>query len=402
MSEKQRNSAMGMMVLAILLVALNLRPAISSIGPMLEPIRADLNLSNSEVSLLTAIPVFCMGLFAPLAVLFGRKFGLKRSIAILLLVIGSFTLVRGFFPTYPVLLASAFLIGLAIAIISPLLSAMIKRDFPMRTAALIGVFSFGMGLGATLSSGLTGVFYTIADWPLAIASWSLLSVVAVVIWLRVEQPTEVKAVKTGIEEIVRVSPWKSKRAWYMLLFFGCQSALFFSMLTWLAPIAIEKGMSVLAAGGVLTLMAAVQIAGNISIPLFFNKFPNRLGWIITVLASGTLGILLLMFGSLAVIWVAAAFIGVALGGLFPIALLMPLDETSSADEANSWTAMTQSGGYIISAFMPLIIGIVYDQTGNHDITLIMFLVFIIFMVVFAVLLNKKSESIPQDLTEKNL
>ncbi|ANU10799.1 MFS transporter [Planococcus antarcticus DSM 14505] len=402
MSEKQRNSAMGMMVLAILLVALNLRPAISSIGPMLEPIRADLNLSNSEVSLLTAIPVFCMGLFAPLAVLFGRKFGLKRSIAILLLVIGSFTLVRGFFPTYPVLLASAFLIGLAIAIISPLLSAMIKRDFPMRTAALIGVFSFGMGLGATLSSGLTGVFYTIADWPLAIASWSLLSVVAVVIWLRVEQPTEVKAVKTGIEEIVRVSPWKSKRAWYMLLFFGCQSALFFSMLTWLAPIAIEKGMSVLAAGGVLTLMAAVQIAGNISIPLFFNKFPNRLGWIITVLASGTLGILLLMFGSLAVIWVAAAFIGVALGGLFPIALLMPLDETSSADEANSWTAMTQSGGYIISAFMPLIIGIVYDQTGNHDITLMMFLVFIIFMVVFAVLLNKKSESIPQDLTEKNL
>lgn len=389
MAEKQKNPAIGMMVVAILFVALNLRPAISSIGPMLEPIRADLNLSNSEVSLLTAVPVFCMGLFAPLAVLFGRKFGLKRSIAMLLIAIGLFTLLRGFQPTYPILLASAFFIGLAIAIISPLLSAMIKRDFPMRTAALIGVFSFGMGLGATLSAGLTGVFYTVADWPLAIASWGLLSIVALIIWLRVEQPVEVKPMESGLEKMVRASPWKTKRAWYMLLFFGCQSALFFSMLTWLAPIAIEKGMSVLAAGGVLTLMSAVQIAGNISIPLFFNKFPNRLGWILTVLAFGTLGIFLLMFGNVAAIWMAAAFIGVALGGLFPIALLMPLDETTSADEANSWTAMTQSGGYIISAFMPLTIGIVYDQTGNHQITLIMFLVFILLMVVFAVLLNKK-------------
>ncbi|WP_142826318.1 MFS transporter [Planococcus soli] len=389
MAEKQKNAAMGGMVLAILFVALNLRPAISSIGPMLEPIRADLNLSNSEVSLLTAVPVFCMGLFAPLAVLFGRKFGLKRSIAVLLLAIGVFTLARGFMPTYPVLLASAFFIGLSIAIISPLLSAMIKRDFPMRTAALIGVFSFGMGLGATLSAGLTGVFYSVADWPLAIASWSLLSIAAVVIWLRVEQPAEEKPERSGLEEIAGISPWKNKRAWYMLLFFGCQSALFFSMLTWLAPIAIEKGMSVLAAGGVLTLMSAVQIAGNISIPLFFNKFPNRLGWILAVLSFGTVGILLLMFGSVTAVWAAAAFIGVALGGLFPIALLMPLDETASADEANSWTAMTQSGGYIISAFMPLTIGIVYDQTGNHSITLTMLLIFIFLMVIFAVLLNKK-------------
>ena len=392
MVEKQKKSTLGLMIAAILFVALNLRPAISSIGPMLEPIRADLNLSNSEVSLLTAVPVFCMGLFAPLAVWFGRKFGLKRSIALLLMAIGLFTLVRGFWPTYPVLLASAFFIGLAIAIIGPLLSAMIKRDFPLRTAALIGVYSFGMGLGATLSAGLTGVFYTIADWPLAIASWSLLSIAAIIIWLRVKQPVEEAAVEEEAK-VERISPWRNKRAWYMLLFFGLQSALFFSMLTWLAPIAIEKGMSLLAAGGVLTLMTAVQIAGSISIPQFFNKFPNRLMWTLIVLASGTIGILLLMFGSLATIWIAAAFIGVALGGLFPIALLMPLDETTSADEANSWTAMTQSGGYIISAFMPLTIGVVYDQTGNHAITLLLLLGFVVLMAVFALLLNNKKEAI---------
>ncbi|ANU24829.1 MFS transporter [Planococcus donghaensis] len=377
------------MVIAILFVALNLRPAISSIGPMLDPIRIDLNLSSSEVSLLTAIPVFCMGLFAPLAIVFGRKFGLRRSIAFLLGVIGVFTLGRGFLPNYPVLLISAFFIGVAIAVISPLLSAIIKHSFPTRTPALIGVYSFGMGLGATLAAGLTGVFYIIADWPAAIASWSLLSVVAISIWLRVEQPTEEKVEEVDFE-IRRVSPLKNKRAWYMLLFFGAQSALFFSMLTWLAPIAIDKGMTVLTAGGVLTLMTAVQIVGNISIPLFFNKFPNRFIWTVIVLSSGSIGVLILMFGSLNMVWIAAAFIGVALGGLFPIALLMPLDETTTADDANSWTAMTQSGGYMISAFMPLVIGVIYDQTENHDITLLLFLSFIGLMLIFAFLLHKKN------------
>ncbi|MCH4827092.1 CynX/NimT family MFS transporter [Planococcus halocryophilus] len=389
MSEKKRKSALGLMVIAILFVALNLRPAISSIGPMLEPIRVDLNLSNSEVSLLTAVPVFCMGLFAPLAIVFGRKFGMKRSIAFLLGVIGVFTLLRGFLPSYPSLILSAFFIGVAIAVISPLLSAIIKHNFPTRTPALIGVYSFGMGLGATLAAGLTGVFYTISDWPLAIASWSLLSVIAISIWLRVEQPAEEK-VEASVFKMTQESPLKSKRAWYMLLFFGSQSALFFSMLTWLAPIAIDKGMSVLAAGGVLTLMTAVQIIGNISIPLFFDKFPNRLVWTVLVLSSGSFGVLLLMFGSVNLVWVAAAFIGVALGGLFPIALLMPLDETTTADEANSWTAMTQSGGYMISAFMPLVIGVIYDQTGNHDITLLLFLSFIGLMLIFAILLHKRN------------
>ncbi|WP_236610181.1 CynX/NimT family MFS transporter [Planococcus halocryophilus] len=162
------------------------------------------------------------------------------------------------------------------------------------------------------------------------------------------------------------------------------------MLTWLAPIAIDKGMSVLAAGGVLTLMTAVQIIGNISIPLFFDKFPNRLAWTVIVLSFGSLGVLLLMFGTVNLVWVAAAFIGVALGGLFPIALLMPLDETTTAEEANSWTAMTQSGGYMISAFMPLVIGIIYDQKGNHEITLFLFLSFIVLMLIFALLLHRRN------------
>ena len=388
MTAPSKKSVLGLMVLAIFFVSLNLRPAISSIGPLLETIRTDLALSNSQISLLTSVPVFCMGLFAPLAVGFNRKFGMKRSISILIIVIGTLTLVRGLVPSYPVLLASAFFIGLAIAIISPLLSAMIKRNFPTRTASLIGVYSFGMGLGATLSSGLTGVFYTILDWPLALASWGLLAIAALILWQRVEEP-ESDALEVRGEPVL--SPWKNKRAWLMLLFFAFQSALFFSLITWLAPIASDKGMNILAAGAVLTVMSLVQLVGNLSIPALLGKFPSSLLWTFLLLISGAAGILLLMIEGTAFIWLAAVLLGITLGGLFPIALLMPLDENTRADDVNSWTAMIQSGGYIISSIMPFGIGFLYDRYGTHDITLNLLLGYILVLAVCALLLNKKGE-----------
>ncbi|PSL41869.1 CP family cyanate transporter-like MFS transporter [Planomicrobium soli] len=384
-----KKSPLGLMVVAIFFISLNLRPAISSIGPLLETIRSDLDLTNSEVSLLTSVPVFCMGLFAPFAVWFGRRFGVKASITLLLLVIGLFTLLRGLVPTYPVLFASSFFIGLAIAIISPLVSAMIKQNFPSLTPALIGVYSFGMGLGAALSAGLTSVLYAAAGWPSALASWGLLAIAGILLWLRVEQPVK-KPSAVGTEKVrIQASPWKNKRAWFMLIFFAFQSALFFSLITWLAPIAIDKGMSVLSAGAVLTLMSAVQLLGNLSIPLLLEKFPSRFLWIIVSLALGAVGILMLLFGGVGFVWAAAVCLGLTLGSLFPIALLMPLDENQTAEGVNSWTAMIQSGGYIISGTMPFVIGILYDRYETHTITLSMLLGFSAILLIFACLLYIK-------------
>lgn len=389
MASNPKKSALGLMVVAILFVSLNLRPAISSVGPLLDTIRSDLSLSNSEISLLTSIPVFCMGLFAPLASTFNRKIGMKRSISLLIAAIGILTLLRGILPVYPVLLISSFFIGLSIAVISPLLSALIKRNFPTRTASLIGVYSFGMGAGATLASGLTGVFFTLAGWPFALASWSVLAIFAIVLWQRIQQPEEEEAELAGVPVI---SPWKNRRAWLMLLFFGFQSALFFSLITWLAPIAIGKGLDVLTAGAVLTVMTAVQLVGNLSIPALLSKFPSRLLWIMVSLVSGAAGLILLIVGGSGSIWLAAVFLGIMLGGLFPIALLMPLDENKRADDVNSWTAMIQSGGYIISSAMPFFIGFLYDSYGSHDITLLLLLSFIGALGILALMLNKKQLS----------
>ncbi|HLG27274.1 MAG TPA: MFS transporter [Paenisporosarcina sp.] len=383
---------MTSLLLAIFLIALNLRPAVTSIGPLLETIKNDLNLSNSEVSLLTAVPVICMGLFAPLAVHWLNKFGQKRGISLLIGVIGILTLVRAWLHDYVSLLVTAFVIGVAIAIIGPIISSLIKEKFPTRMASAIGIYSLGMGAGATLSAGLTGVLYVWVgeQWKFALAFWSTLALLAYLVWFVAMKPQNERAVTTEQQQATFRSPWTNRRAWLILLFFGFQASLFFSLTTWLASAASELGFSVIEAGSVISVLTVAQILANICIPLLLEKFPNRSFWIYFSLFIGTIGIVLLITGNVALIWPASILLGFTLGGLFPLALLLPLDETTDAKEANAWTAMVQTGGFIMGGLVPLAIGILYDFSGTHQMTYYVMLILIVGMFVVTLLLNKKA------------
>ena len=55
------------LVLLMVLVALNLRPALASLAPLLSRVQADTGLSAAAIGALTTMPVLCLGLFAPLA-----------------------------------------------------------------------------------------------------------------------------------------------------------------------------------------------------------------------------------------------------------------------------------------------------------------------------------------------
>ena len=382
-----------LVLLSIFLIALNLRPAITSIGPLLDTIRNDLQLSNSEVSLLTAIPVICMGVFAPFAVHWLNKFGQRQGIAILIGIIGISTLMRAWLNNYIALLVTAFVVGIAIAIIGPLLSSLIKEKFPTRTSSVIGPYSLGIGAGATISAGLTGVIYVWAgeQWEFALAFWSSMALLGCLVWIIAMKPEANQRVQinTDKQQTFR-SPWLNKRAWLILLFFGFQSSLFFALATWLASAVSELGFSLIQAGSVVSIMTISQIGANICISLLLMRFPNRFTWIYVSLIIGLIGIILLMTEIMALVWPASILLGITLGGLFPLALLLPLDETADAKEANAWTAMVQTGGYIMSGLVPLLIGILYDWSGTHKITFYVILALIVAMFIVTFMLNKKA------------
>ncbi|WP_432355684.1 MFS transporter [Sporosarcina sp. A2] len=381
---------------AIFAVSLNMRPAVTSIGPILDVIREQLSLSNAQVSLLTSLPIICMGVFASLAPVLNRKIGLNATMILMVAIIGVMTALREFVPTYAMLVVSSIGVGIAIAIAGPLLSAMIKQNFPHRAGAVIGIYSFGLGAGATLSTGLSAYLYEkTGSYPLALSIWAVLALVGIAAWLasasdhlivkhhpKRSVPQKAMAIR---------SPWKNKKAWLFLLFFGLQSAAFFSLVIWLAPIALSKGMTIIQAGTLVSMMTAVQIVLNLTIPLMMERYPGRKMWLLFILLIGLVAVALFWTGNLPLLWVGALLMGVPLGGMFPIALVLPLDETENAQETNSWTAMMQTGGYIIGGILPLVIGVLYDVTHNHQFTIGVFAILFIGMIVLAMLIGDKKE-----------
>lgn len=358
--------SMWISLAAIFFVSLNLRPSVTSVGPLLNTITNELGISNTQVSLLTSIPVFCMGLFAPFAVPIQKKLGYKWSINLLLVGIGVATAARLLISDYVSLMITSFITGLAIAIISPLINAFIKERFAHKIEPVIGLYSLAMGAGATISAGFTGVIFERSDsWQIALGVWGLLVIPALVLWTMASGGKE-----NASDRIQSVghgrNPWKNKTAWIILLFFGLQTSVFFTLATWLSPIAQEQGFSLVKAGTVLTTMSIVQMIGNIFIPILINKFPSRIMWLYILLTIGLTGAVTLLIDTNWAIWVGSIILGIALSGLFPIGLMLPLDEAKNNEEAGSWSSMVLSGGFMMSAIVPLLIGLGYDWTGSHS------------------------------------
>ncbi len=390
MDKKQWTVSLIFVVMSIFFVALNMRPAVTGIGPLFNVLMTNLEVSNTSMSFLTSIPVFCMGLFAPMAVPFQRKLGTKLAIVLLMIILIFANGLRFFQESYLLLVVTSFAAGLAIAMIGPILNAFIKKKFPQRFTIVIGIYSFGIGVGATLSAALTVSFYQYFNnqWTVALGMWALLALVALILWswaIPKEQGAEVE--ESAKNESAR-NPWVTGRAWSILLYFGLQTSLFFSMMSWLTPLLQDKGLTLKEASMMLTFMSIVQMIGNIAVPMLMEKWTNRIAWAVALGCLGLIGFTLLWLLSGIYLWLAVLIIGIVLSGLFPIGLLLPLDEARNDQEANSWSSMVFSGGFMLSAIIPVLIGVCYDITGNHTWTYVIFLALMLGIIATTGLLRK--------------
>ena len=354
-----------LMIIALFIASLNLRPSINSIAPLLETIRTSLGMNASVASLLTSIPVLCMGLFAPVAVKFSGKWGIERVLGWSLLVIGVGTILRFFTNSTSFLLITAFIAGIGIAFAGPLLPGFIKRHFPKHVPSMIAIYTVALTLGAALSSSLiVPMQNSMNSWQSALGIWGVLAFVAVLLWwlfvMRHIRPQDHLA-STGTKTRM---PWTNKKAWLLTLTFGLMAMLFYSFTAWLPEIIQGMGYSKSYAASALTIFVVVQIPVSLVLPILLRKFPSRRLWLTVAALLQLVGLVMLAFSIEPL--VATFFIGVGAGGLFSLNLLLPLDATDNPQEAAAWSAMTQSVGYVIGATGPLILGWIHDATDSFS------------------------------------
>ena len=157
--------------------------------------------------------------------------------------------------------------------------------------------------------------------------------------------------------------------WLFMLFYALQAALYFSTLTWLVPMSVDNGMSMIQGGMLLAAVMAMQVVFNLLFPILMEKYPARRNWIFLILGIGAIATGLFWTGDHTLMWIAAFMMGIPLGGLYSAAMMLPLDETVTSQGANSWTAMMQTGGCILGGLFPFVIGWIFDMTHNHNYTM---------------------------------
>lgn len=371
---------------ALTLAALNLRPAITSISPLLESIQAELGMSGATASLLTTLPVLCMGIFAPFAAIISKKIGLERAIFVSLIFITVATLMRGVVGSVLLLVITAFLAGIGIGLAGPLLSGFIKQHFPTKPG-FVSVYSVSLVIGAGIATGFAVPVYDgfNGNWQLALAVWGTLGLLALFFWIGLirKRPTALRTTDAAL-------PFKNKRALLITLFFGLMATVFYTITAWAAPIVMSFGYSTAMAAAGVTLFQLIQIPVSLVLPSIVSKY----GYMTTALIGCSLlelvGVVFLLIGFHPLL--ALGLIGLGAGGLFPLALMIPIIETDSADKASALSALNQGGGYVFAALGPLAVGTLYDLFGTFKPALYVLLFVILIMGTVQYLLGKKANA----------
>jgi CP family cyanate transporter-like MFS transporter len=358
----------GALVLALVLVALNLRPAIASVPPVLPDIQRDLGLSGTAAGALTALPVVCLGLFAPLAARLAGRFGVDRVVAWALVVLGAGTLARAVGGAAG-LFAATFIAGIGLAVGGALLPGIVKAHFAAdRAATVTGLYTTGLAGGALLAAALTVPLRNLlgGSWAPALAVWALPAVAALAVWRQVAAPAgpggpgPAEASPAGRGGL----PWRSGLAWRVTLYTGLQSLLFYASLTWLSPLFQARGWSAERAGALLAVFSLTQLVATLGLPVLADRTGDRRPWIALSVSACTAGLLALAVAPLAAPWLVAAVIGFGTGGQFAMALTLLVDAAADPAASRRLSGMAFLVGYLLAAAGPAAVGGLYDATGG--------------------------------------
>jgi len=353
-----------LLIFAIAVIALNLRPAIASVGPLIFEIRDDTGLSNTLLGLLTTLPVLAFGLFSVMTPLFTRRFGTEGTMALALILLTTGLLIRVIPSLIPLFLGTAIL-GVGIALGNTLLPGIVKKSFPRRFGLVTGIYSSMLGIGATIASAISVPLSEGAGlgWRWALGAWAAIAFIGLLIWLpQMKQNIPVIARRSLRQSLRQLGT--SKLAWNVSIFVGLQSLTFYTIIAWLPEILIERGMSAGNAGYMLALTQGTGVIGTFVIPAWAARRQRQRLPIIILVALEIISLLGLMASSLFLVELWAAMLGFCLGGSFGLALLFLVLRTRDSHSANELSGMAQSIGYTIASFGPAFFGAVYDITLN--------------------------------------
>lgn len=354
----------GIVLVAILLFALSLRTAVTSLSPLMERISADVGFSDAMIGVFGMMPTIMFGLAGIASPSLGRRFGLERvtlAAAVATAIgIGARPL---FSDTTGLLLMSAVaLAGMGVGNI--LIPPLVKRYFGDRVALLSTVYITCVQIGTTLPAAIAVPLADAHGWRVSLAIWALIPLFAIFPWVwvivarRGHDRTDHSA-----EPAERLPVWRSPVAWGMSLMFGMTSLVTYSMFAWIPKILTDAGASEGSGGAMVALFSGVGFAGTLIAPVLCARFANPFPLVLTFITCLLIGFAGLLWAPLHGTWIWVAFLGLG-PTTFPMALTLINLRTRTPGGSASLSGFTQGVGYLLACAGPVVFGVLHTTTGG--------------------------------------
>jgi CP family cyanate transporter-like MFS transporter len=353
----------ALLAAAIVLIALNLRAAVTSIGPVLRDIIAQTGLSALGASALTTLPSLCFGLAAFAAPGLAHRLGTERAVlaSLGLMTVGTALRAPG---GVPALFVGQILACAGIGIVNVLLPGLVKRDFPRRVPLLTGLYTMAFCAGAAFAAGATvPLAHAFGAWSISLGFWALPVAVAAAAWITRLPPS---AHAAAARRFAVRGVWRDPLSWQVTMFMGLQSALAYIVFGWLPPILRDRGMSAVDAGLVLSVSVVAQAVACLFAPAIATRGRDQRGSLAGSMALCLIGLLGAIYAPLPTVWLWSVVLGIAQGALIAIALTVIALRAGDAHVAAHLSGMAQGVGYLLASFGPLLAGLLHFETGGWD------------------------------------
>lgn len=356
-----RAPSVALTLLGLMLVALNLRPALTSVSPVLTQIGESLSLSSAGQGILTTLPVLFLGLCAPVAPWAARRLGVDRATLAAVIVLALALLVRPYTGTTGLFIGTV-IAGGCIGVMGVLLPGIVKRDFAESASLLTGIYTAVLCLGASAAAGATEPLRMAfdSDWQAALAIWMVPAVIAAIVWWAQLDGKHIPKARTKHAQ----SLFRDRLAWQVTLYMGLQSSMAYSVFGWLPTILQDRGLSPVDAGLGLSVSILTQISTAIAFPWISTRMRDQRAMLALAVVLTVSGIAGCIYAPISGVWFWAVVLGLGQGGTFSMALTLLAVRARDADMAARLSGMAQGVGYTMAAIGPLVLGLLHDAFGD--------------------------------------
>ncbi|ATA21071.1 CP family cyanate transporter-like MFS transporter [Gibbsiella quercinecans] len=369
----------SLLLFAFITLAMNLRAPLTSLPSVIEFIKTDLHINSGLAGLLTTIPVLCFGALAPVASAIIARVGIEKAIYVTLFGVTLGTLLRSA-DGLSLVLAGTLLLGAALTLGNIASLMVIARDFQHRSSLITGLYVMSMSIGAMLTAALTAPLAAVIGWRAALAVWSGLAVLAIMLWLAANhvkhsspaamQPPFSSSQREAVEQTPsqRASAeqvWRRPVVWLLAIAFSAHTFLFYAMTAWLPDyLKHAANMNTSGAGMAASLFQILGILGCFGIPWLGSAahFSKATRFLIVGLAWFCMPAGLLAYPGLWPLWIICG--GIGAGGGFLVVFTLVIDIAGNLDENRRISSFVQGVGYIVASTGPIVVGMIHQLSGG--------------------------------------